>query len=250
MGRVLFISATISEAKGVLKHSLLKRTGPWVENSSFCHCTLSAPLKAECVWVATGMGPDSAESALEAALTSLGPFEKVVGVGVAGGLHPESKTGDLLIPSKIHFQEEVFEPSPILWKAFSSSAPKRFFTSGVTVNQVVRGPKEKESLFDRYGADFVDMESGAWALVCQKRGIDWCVIRSVLDSSQETLPDVFDGLSDAFGRSKGLRTVFLLLKRWRHLRVLSKVVRTEMNLCSRTLSQTLDAWIRTKPDIR
>ena len=58
----------------------------------------------------------------------------------------------------------------------------------LTADRVVRLPGEKRSLFSRYGALAVDMETYAVAEVCQRRQVAFSSIRVINDTADETLP--------------------------------------------------------------
>ena len=58
----------------------------------------------------------------------------------------------------------------------------------LTADRVVRLPREKQSLFQRYGAMAVDMETFAVAEVCLRRNVPFSSVRVINDTADEALP--------------------------------------------------------------
>ena len=58
----------------------------------------------------------------------------------------------------------------------------------LTADRVVRLPREKKSLFERYGALAVDMETFAVAEVCLRRQVAFSSIRVISDTADQRLP--------------------------------------------------------------
>ncbi len=58
----------------------------------------------------------------------------------------------------------------------------------LTADHVVRLPEERKSLFQRYGALAVDMETFAVAEVCRRRQVAFSSIRVINDLADERLP--------------------------------------------------------------
>ena len=58
----------------------------------------------------------------------------------------------------------------------------------LTTDRVVRLPREKQSLFQRYGAMAVDMETFAVAEVCLRRNVPFSSVRVINDTADEALP--------------------------------------------------------------
>jgi adenosylhomocysteine nucleosidase len=64
----------------------------------------------------------------------------------------------------------------------------------LTADRVVRLPGEKKSLFDRFGALAVDMETFAVAEVCLRRQVPFSSIRAINDTADQRLPRDMESL--------------------------------------------------------
>lgn len=248
--RTLFVTATLPEARGILNGVSSLGQARFRPIRSHLMAELPGFGGGQDCWVVTGMGPQAASRGVEEALKLNGSFDQVVGFGVAGGLSPKSRTGDLLIPSQIDFEGVSYVPTPRLVKEFAQVAMTRFWTKGITMERVVRSPRAKQELFGNLGVDFVDMESGAWGKVCQNLGVEWCVVRSVLDGPDELLSRGFEGLSDEFGRSRGFRSAMTLLRNLGEWGDMAKVIRGQMPKAMDSLQKVALAWLNSKPSIR
>jgi adenosylhomocysteine nucleosidase len=58
----------------------------------------------------------------------------------------------------------------------------------LTVDTIVRTAAEKAALRERYGADFVDLESSAVAEFCAERSVRYLSVRVVSDEAGKDLP--------------------------------------------------------------
>jgi adenosylhomocysteine nucleosidase len=146
----------------------------------------------------------------------------LVAAGIAGGLHPAMKTGDLVIPDLI-FQKHGEKHCPLLWEArcrFAALAYEALTSERksvhrgpiVTTNQAVLTVENKRALYKRTLALVVDMESAPIARVATEAGLPSFFLRVVCDPVHRTIPrDAFDSI-DHRGRIRS----FTLLQRLLH----------------------------------
>jgi adenosylhomocysteine nucleosidase len=148
----------------------------------------------------TGMGPRNARRVAEAALAAM-PCEFVVTGGLAGGLDPALRTGDLVFDA-----DPDFPRTEALRR--TTAREGRFHT----VERVVSTAAAKAALRRETGADAVDMESAAIREVCRARGIPSATFRVISDRADEDLPLDLGDLLTADDRVDFARLAFSLLR--------------------------------------
>jgi adenosylhomocysteine nucleosidase len=127
----------------------------------------------EVVATRTGIGPALAEQAMEE-LLELTEVDRVVVVGIAGGVEAVSAVGDLVVAEAAvdDATGERFDATP---------------AEGVTLHGVLRtGSEEDYGLDDGdvarlrdEGFTALDMETAAVARVCARHGIPWLAFRAI-----------------------------------------------------------------------
>jgi len=135
----------------------------------------------------------------------------LVSWGVAGGLDPTLRTGDLVLAGRI--VTEGGDVYPIT--AYAAAGQRR--ASGAApspsgdsqagpailgLDRMVLGTAEKAVLFARTGAVAVDMESHRVARMAAMRGLPALVIRAVGDPAGRDLPGMVEGALTAEGRPR------------------------------------------------
>lgn len=179
--------------------------------------------------IETGMGPESAFAAANAALSEL-VVEAVVSTGYAGALGPAG-VGELILGTEIlnwtkdHSQAKFCADPALMaiareavgpaWAAWSQGAV-------VTVENVVWRAIEKQALGKISGAIAVDMESAAIAQAAATVGVPFLLVRAVSDRADEDLPMDFNLWCTPWGRVQGIAQ---LLTRPRILRSLLQMKR-------------------------
>jgi adenosylhomocysteine nucleosidase len=128
----------------------------------------------------TGIGPARAEAATEALLGTTG-VDRVLVVGIAGGLGSASAVGDLIVPEAVvdAATGERFRATP---------------TPGLAVRGVIRMGGEDDYALDDgdvarlLGEGFaaLDMETAAVARVCERHGVPWLAFRAISDMAGDS----------------------------------------------------------------
>ena len=169
--RVAIIAPMPNELRPVVEMLGLRRTG---ERGGMPVYT-GVVGDTEVVATRTGIGPALAETAMEE-LLELTDVDRVVVVGIAGGLEGVSVVGDLIVPEAVvdDATGERFTATP---------------EGGVAVAGVIRTGSE-----DDYGLDdgdvarlrdegftALDMETAAVARVCARHGVPWLAFRAISD---------------------------------------------------------------------
>jgi adenosylhomocysteine nucleosidase len=136
----------------------------------------------------SGAGRKKAAAATELLIDGHRP-QRVISAGFAGGLCPSLKRHDILIADRL-LDANGGEMPVELPAGLAAMVAQPGVRCGplLTADHVVRLPSEKQSLFERYGALAVDMETFAVAEVCGRRQIAFSSIRVINDPADEELP--------------------------------------------------------------
>jgi len=123
--------------------------------------------------VVTGMGTERAGRRTAAALDD-GRYDRVVMIGIAGGIGPSVAVGDLIVPEVVldGATGEALVPHGIGARA----------AAGIlyTTDAFIHEPAEVAALVAR-GVVAVDMETAAVGRVCRDRDVPWSVFRGISD---------------------------------------------------------------------
>lgn len=129
-------------------------------------------------------------------MTSFDPrsIRGIVSFGVAGGLNPALKSGDIVIASQIVTANRRWSTEASLTEDLVALPMKRgrSIVSGVLagVEAVVLGQVGKEALRATTGADAVDMESHIAARYAEYNGLPFAAVRVISDPSHRALPQI------------------------------------------------------------
>lgn len=128
-------------------------------------------------------------------MTSFDPktIRGIISFGVAGGLDPSLKTGDIVIASRIVTAKRQWVTEPKLVENLVAVPRKRGrIVAGVLagVEEVVTGQIGKEALRSTTGADAVDMESHIAARYAEFNGLPFAAVRVISDPAHRSLPAI------------------------------------------------------------
>jgi hopanoid-associated phosphorylase len=117
----------------------------------------------------------------------------LVSFGLAGGLAPGLRPGDLLLPEIVRSAGSQSWPVDPVWHErvharLAALEPK----AGTVVGseRVVATASDKRALFEAVGALAVDMESHGVAAVASEAGIPFLVLRAIADPADQVVPQV------------------------------------------------------------
>jgi adenosylhomocysteine nucleosidase len=138
-------------------------------------------------------GGSSERARTEAARLVSEGAARLVSFGLAGGLAPELRPGDLLLPDTIRSPDGRSMPTDPAWRERLNAlfvAGGLRTTSGALAGseRIVATVADKRALLEATGAIAVDMESHEVAAVASAAGIPFVVIRAIADPYDRVIP--------------------------------------------------------------
>jgi len=175
----------------------------------------------DAVIVSAGPGYKNAGRAAQHAIQAYAP-EMIISIGFAGALAPDAKVGDVFVPRHVISERTG--------SAYTLSRGR-----GVLVTaERVAGEERKRLLFDRFGAQAVDMEAAAVAAEAAARGCEFLALKVISDTLASNVEFV-----SPFVRPEGFRAGAFLAHvsirpwLWPAVRSLHRdSVRAAENLCA------------------
>ena len=165
--------------------------------------------RTEVVATTTGIGTRAAARTTERLLDSV-PVDRVVVVGIAGGIGPGVAVGDLVVPELVLDLAAGTEhrPSPL------GDTPPRgtlVTSDGLLVD------RDAIAGLERRGSVAIDMETSAIAAVCERRRCPWSVFRAISDRADDGSidPAIFGLAGPDGGPDLPALVRFLLFRPWR-----------------------------------
>ncbi|MDQ6981548.1 MAG: hypothetical protein Q9M08_00880 [Mariprofundus sp.] len=221
------------------------------KNSHFTH-TVASPLQIadNVLLIISGIGEEQATTAATALLDH--GVNALLSWGCAGALSAQLQPGDLLLPRSIQTQTSISFDTDRAWQArLSRTLAVRCNPCSdalVTSTDIITASSQKQVLNQSSGAVAVDMESAAIAMVAQKAGVPFMVIRAIADDVNTAIPANIAMVMDKFGNISYARMLSLLLLHpalWLHLIRLGRqfsAAKSTLSLAATTLTPDLLAF--------
>jgi hopanoid-associated phosphorylase len=195
-------------------------TGSWVE----ARCLRRWDVRVAC------SGGSAARARSEAALLVAEGAAALVSFGLAGGLTPELRPGDLLLP------ESVRSPGTHSWSVdpiWRQRVHDRLIAGGLEARggvlmgseHIVATTADKRALFEASGGHGVDMESHEVAAVASSSGLPFLVIRALADPYDQVIPQVAREALRPDGRVRLRATLGGLIREPREVMALLRLAR-------------------------
>ena len=108
----------------------------------------------------------------------------LVSFGLAGGLDPAARAGDVLVPSRVVFDGQDYFPDLALCARLGGMTPGALLHSDI----VVATAAEKSALHLASLCTALDMESGVVAQAAQAARLPFAVLRAICDPVERDLP--------------------------------------------------------------
>jgi adenosylhomocysteine nucleosidase len=121
-------------------------------------------------------------------------FRGVVSLGVAGGLDPALRSGDIVVATEVLSGDTRFLADMALNEEMVASATlrrRKIVRGGLAgVEEVIAAKACKAALWSETGASAVDMESHIAAAYAAKAGIPFAALRVISDPAHRALPEL------------------------------------------------------------
>lgn len=158
--------------------------------------------------VATGGGTAAGAEAAAESLAA-GGVAALISFGLAGGLDPRLKPGDLVIPRAVLAAGQTWPTDAGLNRSLGRATTDLILGESAVVARAAA----KHQLWRTTGAAAVDLESGAVARVAARHELPFAVLRAICDPAGRNLPRAALTALDATGRVRKLRVLLALLLR-------------------------------------
>jgi adenosylhomocysteine nucleosidase len=121
-------------------------------------------------------------------LEQAGPLDAVLSFGIAGGLAPGVKPGDLIVAAGVVASGEHFICDARWTASLGQKLPgaRRGVLAGA--DEAIVSPEAKRALHQKTGALAVDMESHGAARFARAKGLPFAVLRAVADPQKRAIP--------------------------------------------------------------
>ncbi|MEQ9448392.1 MAG: hypothetical protein RLN70_05710 [Rhodospirillaceae bacterium] len=162
--------------------------------------------------VHSGPGPERA-SAVTSRLIERGA-EALLSFGLAGGLEPTLRNGDVVIASAINTGQSDLKCDAAWATRLYGGLTNAFnvFMAPLAASQdVLKTPENKAEAFKTTGAAAVDMESAGIAEAAAAKGLPFTALRVVCDRADETIPPIAAEAMTWEGRVRATATVLRAL---------------------------------------
>lgn len=256
--RASLLVTALSEEAAALRNRLVK-TGTaradargGVTASGSLRSVSSGRLSGVPVVVAvTGDGERNARLGVQALLETVAP-DRLVALGVAGGLAPGLKLGDLVVAGHVLREgAPALRPPPsVLSLALRATGAAEGVV--VTGSRLADTPAAKAELYrwswgqgGRERPAVVDLESGFYAAAAEEAGIPWVVIRAVSDTASEALPSYLNRCRDPGGSVRGASVLGWALRRPTSVPTLLRLhgrVRRNGKRLADAVERLIEAW--------
>ena len=115
--------------------------------------------------------------------------------GLAGGLDPALRPGDVLVPRGVLVGGRRFETDPALCRLLGGATPHVLLGG----ERIVAATADKQMLWRTTGCAAVDLESAAVAEVASDKNLPFAVLRAVCDPAGRAVPSAALAALDAGG---------------------------------------------------
>jgi adenosylhomocysteine nucleosidase len=152
--------------------------------------------------VLSGMGEERVVKAIDTLL--INKVDALISFGTAGALHPDLKSGDIIIAENIVTASGQRQDITCRWRDSVvqnlQACPARIKSGDIAMTEtVIACTADKRALRLRSGALAVDMESGLVAKAAWQHNLLALVIRIIVDEADTRLPAKVLESTDAYG---------------------------------------------------
>ncbi len=153
------------------------------------------------------VGGGGAAGAARAVEVLAGRVSGLISFGLAGGLAPGLRAGDLVVPRLVLDGDEAWETDLALNEKLGGGTGHVLLGGGAVLATVAAKRVAHRT------ADAVDLESAAVARAAARHGLPFAVLRAVCDTADRALPRAALVALDGAGRIGALRVMAAVLRR-------------------------------------
>jgi adenosylhomocysteine nucleosidase len=161
----------------------------------------------------SGPGLDRARRTSEVLVTE--GAEALMCFGMAAGLDPALRAGDIVVADRIVGPEGEPYTSDARWRDRLLRAGRQRIemrTGGIaSAARPITGPEEKARLFGELGAIALDMESAGVAAVARGAGLPFLAVRAIADAASRRVPTAAVRAMDSDGRVRPAAAIGTLI---------------------------------------
>jgi hopanoid-associated phosphorylase len=165
-------------------------------------CGLDAEARIAALWpsevILSGALPERLAERL--ARTDLRRYRLAISFGLAGGLDPTLKAGDIVIADAIRTPDSHWTTAANMTRRLAAAIPGAIIGGIAGVDQALIDPAAKRLCRQQTGAIAVDMESQVIARACAAVGLPCIVLRAISDAANRSLPELATVALDADGK--------------------------------------------------
>jgi len=159
-----------------------------------------------------------------------------VSLGLAGGLDPSLRPGDLVIPEWVLCRGVRYRTDAALSQRFGGTTPHLLLGG----DAIVASAADKRRLWRETGAAAVDLESGAVARIAAECSAPFSVLRAICDPAERALPQAASVGLDSHGAIAVWRALASLIAEPRQLPVMLRLA-ADATVARRALLARLSA---------
>jgi adenosylhomocysteine nucleosidase len=142
-----------------------------------------------------------------------GGCRSIISFGVAGGLAPDLRAGDVVVASAVRDSRTVRATDPIWSRRLLAAVPDMRHGPVIGVNSAVLDPEAKRELHAGTGAVAVDMESHLVAQAADAHNLAFAAVRVVVDPVHRTVPEAALMAMDPWGNTEVNRALREIMAR-------------------------------------
>ena len=190
-----------------------------------------------------GDGRQRAEATLGTLFTNF-HLRHILLLGVAGGLDPSLKVGQVVAAARV-FDGEHPAPPPDPAGLAAMTTLGIPTAAVITVPRIVTRPRDKARLWQNLGGErpaVVDLESAALAHAAATAGVPYLILRAVSDGAHDTLPPFLARCQRTDGSTNQAKVALAALLSPRSIPELLRL-RRRVERCSAALANTAQNWL-------
>lgn len=181
---IAVVTALREELAPLLRRARIER----VVRLGWRRCHLGTLMSTPVVLMAGGDGVERAEESVCKLLQRF-DVSLLIGAGIAGGIAPALRSGDLIIASEVRAPDgSTMQSDPLLVERTAALDTRVQRATICSVERMAGSVAAKRELA-LSNAHAIDTESAGWALAASRFGVGFLVIRAIFDAVEEEIPE-------------------------------------------------------------